>query len=139
MKVLMCVLILLVVGCDVPDEEQCELYSTDATTVDAAGLVLHPSAALYLSFEEISSIYQEVEQCVGIARDGPDIYFLDFKTINLGGGWAIWHRPSGEIWVNTGALNRDCDTDRATLRHEFVHHILDQAHHASEFFNQCGG
>jgi hypothetical protein len=122
-------------------------YTTEQT--DATGIILEPSNEMYVDFETVSKLYQETQACMGMTAPAPRVAWIEFnqRTGSIG-GWGLYH-PSAEIvWINLSideVIPRNCHSDRETLKHEYVHHILhlngmgDQsAGHASPMFEKCG-
>lgn len=136
------------VGDNEPDPCNVERSTTDAQT-GASGLLLEPSAGMFLTFEEIERAYEDTEACTGIIGPGPNVAFHGFDHFGIGGYLAIYMRVTRSVWVNTDdfpGVTQDCKLQRAALKHEFVHHLLHEAGvtgdenrlHVSPFFEQCG-
>lgn len=103
--------------------------STTEIMHDPCGLTLEPSRNMYITFDEMVQIYKETMECVGLGTNipGPTVRFTSFSQMNLGGAWGVYAGAGEIVLVDTDehtGLNRDCVTDRQTLRHEFIHHIL---------------
>jgi hypothetical protein len=101
---------------------------------------------MYVTFEQVTTIYQDTMTCMGMTADGPTVAFKSFSANYIGGAWGFYHH-SGVVWINTdeNVAERSCETDREVLQHEFVHHILtsngmgeESRAHASVMFSRCG-
>ena len=135
-------------GCSV-DNESVNSYSVkqhNATT----GLTLLPSENMWVSFEEMNTIYTNTEACMGMWTYGPTVRFTNFMEVyGYIGGWGFY-TPTGDghIFINTydsgspAGIERDKYTDTETLKHEYVHHILagtgNDWHHGDPMFAKCG-
>lgn len=148
MRYLAFILIVALVGCsaDNPPSE----YNYTERQVDVHGLTLEPSANMKVSFEEVSSIYEGTMACLGLTAPGPVVEFKSFSTYYLGSDWGLYHW-GGYVFVNTdekdqyaGFPERSRDTDTQVLKHEFIHHILNEnglPYHdgeSSDLFKLCG-
>ena len=142
-------MVFLLTGCPEDNDDSCSTensYIYEST--DRYGLTLYPSENMYVSFEQITTFYEQTMTCMGMTADGPDVYFKSFSANYIGGAWAFYH-ASGVIWINTDENDsnhqRSCETDRQALQHEFIHHILtsngmleESRAHASPLFSRCG-
>jgi len=135
----------------------CEIqYSTTSTQIGASGLVLEPSQNMYVTFNQIENLYLESEACMGVVTPGPTVIFTSFSECTevlglncegLGGNLGQYSIGPQLLLMNTAenAFDRNCVTDRDTLKHEFVHHLLiplgvsieDNVNHNSPFFGLC--
>lgn len=139
------------VGCsaDNSDDGCGSIHSYTTEQTDATGIILEPSQEMYVSFETVSKLYQETMACMGMTAPAPRVAWIEFnqRTGSIG-GWGLYN-PSAEIvWINLSideVIPRNCHSDRETLKHEYVHHILHlndlghlSADHAAPQFAQCG-
>lgn len=125
-------------------------HSTTETMQDPCGLTLEPGRNMYMTFEEMVQTYKETLECVGLGTDipGPSVRFMSFSEANLTGAWGYYASVGEIVMVDTDehtGLNRDCLSDRQTLRHEFIHHILHKSgfddesmRHVHSAFPKCG-
>ncbi len=120
-------------------------YGYPDTVFGDTGLVLEGSpAVLFVSFQEMETIYTNVEMCVvNNTTPGPVVQFRSFTHAGLGGGWGVYAAATQLIVMNTDIdFNvRNCFSDRQTLKHEFVHHILymngQEWGHSNDAFTRC--
>ena len=147
-RIVIWIFIATLAGCTVDNSDLVQHSYTDEQHDTAAGLTLAPSGNMWVSFPEIVSIYVSTEACMGMTATGPTVEYKDFLAYyNSVGGYGFYH-PEGYIFINTYATElplgfaRDKRTDTETLRHEFVHHILNfnglDWHHGDPMFEQCG-
>lgn len=113
------------------------------------GVILQASANLvtdysYIPFPEMVEIYRNVEMCVvNNKTSGPYIQFRSFEHMGLGGAWGVYAAGTLTTYINAdeGLVPRSKISDRATLKHEFVHHILfmngQDKSHANPAFVRC--
>ena len=133
------------------------LYNTTTIQVGDSGLVLEPSENMYVTFSQIEAIYIDVETCMGVVATGPIVVFTSFSECvevlglnceGLGGNLGQYSIGAQLVLMNTDehVFDRNCVTDRDTLKHEFVHHLLEEAmdfpiednvNHNSSFFGIC--
>ncbi len=141
--ILFCVFI---VGCEIDDPTKCDntIHSTTTETVSKIGLLLLPGDNMYMSLSEMDAAYIEMQSCVGMIAVAPTVWYTDFDTIGLGGGWSAYSYPDQHVMINTNVaehLTRNCVSDRDAMKHEFVHHILfmndEDSTHASPLFEKC--
>jgi len=158
--------IVLASGCSVDNTSTTQNDSTVRQTDEATGLVLEPSQKMYVTFSEMTSIYQDTMACVGLYAGGPTVQFVDFPTFmnypaeSTGtGGWGVYDPTGswtkfwggGELVTHVVLINnhdtivgtdRDNRTDTEVLIHEFIHHILNvngvDWKHSNPLFGQCG-
>lgn len=106
---------------------------------------LDHSDRVFLSVSEIENIYSNVEKCVADNNTpGPYLEFKSFNHMGLPSIWGAYMAVGQTVFINTDndtIAERNCHSDRATLKHEFVHHILymnglDNSHQ-NEAFSQC--
>ncbi|KKN60218.1 hypothetical protein LCGC14_0534170 [marine sediment metagenome] len=149
-------------GSDSDDSDDNEIqYSTTSVQVGVSGLSLQPSQNMYVTFPQIEQFYLEVEACMGVVASGPIVIFTSFSEcvevqgINgplncegLGGNLGQYSIGAQLVLMNTDehVFDRNHVTDRDTLKHEFVHHLLaeamnfpigDNVNHLSPFFGLC--
>ena len=159
-KTIAIVVVISLSGCgvstaDTPDV--CEQrYSTSSLVVGDSGLLLEPAQNMYLTFSQIENLYIEVEACMGVVETGPTVIFTSFSECvevlglnceGLGGNLGQYSIGPRLVLMNTDehVFDRNCVTDRNTLKHEFVHHLLvplgvsiaDNVNHNSPFFGLC--
>ena len=147
-KLIALILLATLVGCSV--DNPTESTYTEEQHDEATGLTLQPSTDMWVSFPEMVSIYKETMACVGLHADAPDVVFKSFDEWYLGGSWGLYH-PAGLVMVNTdekdqyaGFPERDKQTDTEVLRHEYIHHILNENGvpwhdgESSAIFSACG-
>jgi len=142
--------IMLLIGCEEPEYPGCDTkHNYTNGMVGSTGLTLTPTSEAFITFGEMESVYKSVESCLSLSGTGPTIKYISFKEDYNGqfGGWGVF-MASGittqpdTIFINTDTdlIPRNCHSDRETLRHEFVHHLLymynANAGHTSEFV-QC--
>ena len=137
-------------GCSVDNSDLVQDSYTDEQYDAGTGLTLAPSDHMWVSFPEIVNIYVNTESCMGMTADGPIIEYKDFFDYGWGlGPFAFYHpHEGGNVFMNTYAteapigIDRDKRTDTETLRHEFVHHILNMNgldwSHGDPMFALCG-
>lgn len=139
---------LLISGCQQPgdDPNQCTgaVYNYDNEVILDSGLVLKsPAHEMLIDIPEIDRLYAEMESCVGQTAPAPTIWYTSFKERGLNGGWGAYLYAHQIVMMNTdeGIVPRDCVSDRETIKHEFVHHILylngQDASHGNPKFAQC--
>jgi len=125
-----------------------EQYSTTYDQVGDSGLLLEPSQNMYVTFNQIEQFYVEVESCMNVIAVGPAVVFKSFSKEGMGGSLGYYGIGTQLLWINTdetGIIERDCNTDKQALKHEFVHHLLhasgtsveDNKNHNSPFFGIC--
>lgn len=131
--------VITLTGC-VPEEEPCNTkYSYDHDMVGEAGLMLAATSEAFITFDKMDTLYKEVQSCLNLTAPAPTVKYKNFR-----GGWGLFIAPNSTIWINedVGIAPRNCHSDRETLRHEFVHHLLyanySDATHASPEFARCG-
>lgn len=148
-KIIALSLFVLLAGCTANNGELDQTtISLDHELIDEYGLKLEPTGSMYVTPEAISETYLDTMSCMGMTATGPTVEFRSFSFAGLGGAWGIYHSVTKTIWINIDDNNieeRNARTDKETLQHEFVHHILsmngagDDSHaHASPFFAMCG-
>jgi hypothetical protein len=166
MVIVVLAFILLLSGCGSTDsdDDSCGSdiqYSTTSVQVGVSGLILDPAQNMYVTFPQIESIYLEVEACMGVVAPGPIVIFTSFSEcvevqgINgplncegLSGNLGQYSIGAQLVLMNTDehVFCRNHVTDRDTLKHEFVHHLLaeamdfpigDNITHNSPFFGLC--
>lgn len=139
-------LLLILAGCSV-DNPSNEINMYDAPMTDATGIILEPSEEMYISFEQVSSLYQDTMACMGITAPAPTVAWKSFSKEYVGGAWGIYISTGELVWINTDSTvaERNTVSDIETLKHEYVHHILhmngmgeDSHGHASPLFAKCG-
>ena len=135
-------LILSGCGSSSNEDESCNTqHSTASVMVAESGLLLEPSEGMYLTFWDIATSYLEVQACMDVTTTGPTVMYENFigpiGVISLG---------TGIIRINTNpALIRNCEQEKHTLKHEFVHYLLhasgesieDNVAHLSPFLGLC--
>ena len=137
MKLLPIILCVFLIGC-VEEEEPCNTKYSYSDTTGYAGLTLKYTSSSFVTFNKMEALYQEMEKCLGMSAPAPTIEFIDFA-----GGWGIYIVPSQTIWMNedVGIAPRNCHSDRETLKHEFLHHILymngNDYRHGNKAFERC--
>ena len=137
-----------IAGCDKDNPiDTCNTtYSYSNDVYGDSGLMLKSTKdeVAYISFAEMEKVYRDVEMCVvNTKTPGPIVDYRDFKQMGLGGAWGIYAAGLG-VFINTDEANgvqRNCHSDRETLKHEFVHHILymngQDWKHSNPAFVQC--
>lgn len=107
---------------------------------------LDHSDRVFLSVSEIENIYSNVEKCVADNNTpGPYLEFKSFSHMGIGSIWGAYMPVGQTVYINTDTplleTERNCHSDRATLKHEYVHHILymnGQDHsHSNPSFEKC--
>lgn len=151
MKALVCLVCgITLSGCSVNNDNTCSTeHETTEPYTDQYGLTLEPSSNMHIMPEQISLVYEHTMACMGLTAEGPTIYFKSFTEYFGGviGGWGF--HTGGFVYINTDNplpnAQRDCNTDKQVLDHEFVHHILnangmdeENRGHNSPLFAQCG-
>lgn len=121
-----------------------DMFDVVSDTVTASGVMVVPSHDVYLSPEDVESEYAYVQSCSGLSAPGPIVEFRGFSHLGLPQLSGVYMPVHQKVMVNTELEYRDCDTDRQTLRHEYLHHLLymngleDSSHsHSSPYFEQC--
>lgn len=104
--------------------------------------MLDKSDVAYVSYSEMENLYRDVEKCVaGNNTPAPTVEFSSFKHYNIGNNWGVYMAASQIVYINTDRTDRNCYSDRETLKHEFVHHVLymngKDHSHSSAKFAQC--
>lgn len=131
-RIIIVALVLSIVGCDDSNgdsDESCgPSYSYPNEVYGNTGIILRAPnhAVTFIPFEEMEQIYDSVEMCVvNVNTPGPIIEFRSFDHMGLGGAWGVY-AANGTAYINTDehTVERNCHSDRAVLKHEFVHHIL---------------
>jgi len=150
MRTLVALVLVALAGCDSggssADFDTCDVsYSWPRDVYGESGLVLHATApaVTFVQFEEMERIYRDVAMCaVPVPTPGPRVEFRSFEHMGLGGAWGVY-AANGTVYVNTDErdVQRNCRSDAATLKHEYVHHVLYMNgrdwHHSSPAFEQC--
>jgi hypothetical protein len=120
------------------------VYNYEPEVIGKTGLVLQsPANDLYITFEEIEQYYGEMLSCTGMTAPAPIVWATSFKERGLGGGWGAYLYANQIVMLNTdeNIVPRDCISDRQSIKHEYVHHILymngADASHANPLFAQC--
>ena len=120
------------------------VYNYEPEVIGKTGLVLQASTNdLYITFEEIELYYGEMQSCTGMIAPAPIVWATSFKERGLGGGWGAYLYANQIVMLNTdeNIVPRDCISDRQSIKHEYVHHILymngADASHANPMFAQC--
>ena len=139
-------LLLILAGCSVDNpSNEINMYTEPMT--DSYGLTLEPSDNMYISFETVSSLYQNTMACMGMTAPAPTVAWKSFSEQYIGGSWGVYVSTGELIWINTDSTvaERNVVSDTETLKHEYVHHILhmngmgEESHgHASPLFAKCG-
>lgn len=152
---ILALIVVLLAGCGVSTDDHnstCrDHYSTFSVAVGESGLVLEPSSAMFVTFQQIEQFYIETEACLGIVAPGPMVTFFSFKLHDIpaySGMWGLTQEGLSQVSINTDSPGdrRDCKFDEWTLRHEFVHHLLnfsgfspeDNGAHLTPLFGLCG-
>lgn len=134
------------VGGDKEDRSEC--YVSHTFTQDYhgnSGLHVKPTIngdVSYVSYNEIEKLYNEIEHCVANNNTpAPSVWFASFKHIGIGGNWGVYSAADQLVLINTDRDDRNCYSDRETIRHEFVHHVLymngKDHSHSSDMFKHC--
>jgi len=138
-------ILLILAGCSVDNPPEINTY--DEPMTDAYGLTLEPSDEMYISFETVSSLYQNTMACMGMTARAATVAWKSFSEQFIGGAWGVYISTGELIWINTDSTvaQRNVASDTETLKHEYVHHILhmngmgEESHdHASPLFKKCG-
>jgi hypothetical protein len=133
MKNLTLVLIVSIVltGCELPEDEPCNAkYNYSNGKLGTTGLTLKATSETFITFGEMEAIYKDVQSCLKLPdTSGPVIEYASGKDDYWGilGGWGVFMvSDTIKIIMNTDQdlIPRNCHSDRETLRHEFVHHLL---------------
>jgi hypothetical protein len=137
-------------GCNLQNENDpnsCGMdteYNYETEVASKTGLVLQvPANDLYITFGEIEQYYGEMQSCTGMTAPAPKVWATSFKERGLGGGWGAYLYAHQIVMLNTdeNIVPRDCISDRQSIKHEFVHHILymngQDASHGNPLFAQC--
>lgn len=136
--------VMLLAGCSPPKDNGCyskHNYSNDV--VGITGLTLKATSETFITFDEMEAIYKDVQSCLNLSGPGPTIEYHSFTENTWGGAWAFIIFVNDTIYMNTDQdlTPRNCHSDRETLRHEFVHHLLYMYHadatHGSPDFARC--
>jgi hypothetical protein len=144
MKPIILCSILLLTACNV-EQEQCNTvygYSTDQ--VNAAGLVLKSTDDAYVTFGQMGQFYNDMEKCTGLTALPPSIIYADFEKLHIGGAWGVYDYSTQTVLIDTNETYniRNCKSDTATLKHEYIHHILylngRDSSHTNPAFAHCG-
>lgn len=152
---ILALIVVLLAGCGVSNDDRISTcrhqYSTFSVVVGESGLVLEPSSAMFVTFQQIEQFYLETEACLGIVAPGPVVTFYSFQLQGASayaGGWGITPEGFSQVSVNTDSPyeRRNCEFDEWTLKHEFVHHLLhvsgfspaDNSGHLTPLFGLCG-
>lgn len=143
-------IIIVLLGCDSQtqnDTNSCGMgtvYNYEPEVIGKTGLVLQaPANDLYITFEEIEQYYGDMQSCTGMTAPAPIVWATSFKERGLGGGWGAYLYANQIVMLNTdeNIVPRDCISDRQSIKHEYVHHILymngSDASHANPLFAQC--
>ena len=147
---LISILFFALLGCDLKSENDPDscgsgtVYNYEPEVTGKTGLLLQaPANDLYISFEEMEQYYGEMQSCTGMTAPPPIVWATSFKERGLGGAWGVYVYAQQIVMLNTdeNLVPRDCISDRQTIKHEFVHHILymngDDASHGNPLFAQC--
>jgi len=146
-NILILISLIALAGCTVDNSDLVQHSYTDEQTDSNTGLVLQPSANMWVSFPEMVNIYLATETCMGMtARPAPTVAFKSFSEQRIGGVWGFYHAGEQVVWINAdeNLAPRSQQTDTETLQHEFIHHILyanDSPYHdgeSPELFQKCG-
>lgn len=145
-KLLLLLAATVLVGCiDTEGAPPCNTkYAYDNDKVGTSGLVLKATNSPFITFEEMESIYKGVESCLKLSAPGPTVEYKSFKSVYLGGGWAVFMPANTLVWMNIdeSIAPRNCHSDRQAIKHEFVHHVLymngKNYGHGSPEFGRCG-
>jgi hypothetical protein len=120
------------------------VYNYDSQVSSKMGLVLQvPASDLYISFGEMEQYYHEMQRCTGMTAPPPKVWATSFKDRGLGGVWGAYMYAHQVVMLNTddNIVPRDCISDRESLKHEYIHHILymngADASHENPIFTQC--
>lgn len=138
-------------GCDLQNENDANscgmgtVYNYDTEVVSSkAGLVLQaPANNMYITVGEIEQYYLDMQSCTDMTAPAPKVWATGFKERGLGGGWGAYVYAHQIVMLNTdeNIVPRDCISDRQSIKHEFVHHILyvngQDASHENPLFAQC--
>ena len=109
-------------------------YSTDTEWVSATtGLVLEPSSNMYVTPQEVDLFFQEVRACAAqtypevAAVIGPSVRYESFSevgSIAAMGGYTTYPYSTALINTDDPIGRRSCYSDKWTLKHEFLHHLI---------------
>ena len=117
-------------------------YDTDQYG-DITLLAMYNGNYSHITFEDMNETYIEIEMCViDNNTPGPFVAFQSHQHLGLGGGWGVY-TLGGLLNINTDQIvtPRNCHSDRETLRHEYVHHVLylngQEWGHSNEAFVRC--
>jgi|GEM_PF-1924254 len=120
------------------------VYNYETEVTSKTGLALQvPANDLYITFDEIEQYYREMQSCTGITAPAPVVWATSFKERGLGGGWGAYLYAQQIVMLNTDVniVPRNCISDRQSIKHEFVHHLLYMngmdATHGNPLFAQC--
>jgi len=142
---------LAIVSCSVDNSDSVQKDYTEDQVSAVNGLVLKaPSTAMYVSFEQVVSEYENTEACMGLYAAAPTVQFSDKVNGNFPvSGWGTYLVSGKLVTINNNIpypFERNIDTDKQVLKHEFVHHILhengmgvESGNHASIMFELCAG
>lgn len=137
-------LLIVLTGCVPEEQEPCNTKYSYDDTMGATGLELKATSSPFITFSKMEAMYKDLELCLGVNAPGPTVEYRSFKASGLGGGWGVYMPANRLIWLNTdeSIAPRNCHSDRETIRHEYVHHILymngkDYSHGSPEF-ERCG-
>lgn len=144
------VLFISLVGCNLQSENDTNscgmdtVYNYETEVNSKAGLVLQaPANDLYITFDEMEQYFIEMQSCAGMTAPAPKVWATSFKERGLGGGWGAYLYAHQIVMLNTdeNIVPRDCISDRQSIKHEFIHHILymngQDASHGNPLFAQC--
>ena len=152
-RLLILLSVMLLVGCI---EEQSSYSGCDNKhsytndMVSSTGLTLKATSEAFITFGEMEAVYNDIQSCLNLWGAGPTIEYVSFTERDWGGSWAMFiveEDSNNLVFMNTDTdfIPRNCHSDRETLRHEFVHHLLyityEDATHTSELaavaFTKC--
>lgn len=144
-------LALFLTGCfDSPEDEgySNQVFSYTVDQVDEAGVLLEaPADNMFIPFERVSELYQNMMNCVSpdVVVPAPTVWFRSFDSLGLGGNRGAYLYATAHVLINTDQdeiVERNYISDEETVEHEFVHHLLymtgQDASHASPYFAKCG-
>ena len=141
--ILIIITCLALAGC-YEEEEPCNTKYSHDDTVGETGLRLTATSEPFIPFSKMEALYNEIQSCLNLTAPAPLVEYHNFKERGIGGGWGVFIVPSQTIWMNTdvGIAPRNCHSDRETLKHEYVHHLLymngGNYSHGSPEFERCG-